>query len=90
MIISIIFTIILIFSMILITIVNYDEFDTMYFIPMIYVIVYIIVFGFGMNNWSEKRTSIKCHQGNNPYNMEIRYELKDSTFVVKDTIYTLK
>lgn len=39
---------------------------------------------------SEKDTAIKCLKDNNPYKMEIRYELKDSVYVPKDTIYVLK
>ena len=39
---------------------------------------------------SEKDTAIKCLNDNNPYKMEIIYELKDSIYVSKDTIYILK
>ena len=39
---------------------------------------------------SEKNTAIKCLNDNNPYKMEIIYELKDSVYVPKDTIYVLK
>lgn len=39
---------------------------------------------------SEKDTAIKCLKDNNPYKMEIIYELKDSVYVSKDTIYILK
>ena len=39
---------------------------------------------------SEKNTAIKCLNGNNPYKMEIVYELKDSVYIPKDTIYVLK
>ena len=39
---------------------------------------------------SEKNTAIKCLNGNNPYKMEIIYELKDSVYIPKDTIYVLK
>lgn len=39
---------------------------------------------------SEKDTAIKCLKDKNPYKMEIRYELKDSIYVPKDTIYSLK
>ena len=35
----------------------------------------------------EKETAIKCLQGNNPYKMEIQYELKDSVYIPVDTIY---
>lgn len=36
---------------------------------------------------TEKETAIKCLQGNNPYKMEIQYELKDSMYIPVDTIY---
>ena len=39
---------------------------------------------------SENDTAIKCLQDKNPYKMEIRYELKDSVYVPKDTIYIRK
>ena len=39
---------------------------------------------------SEKDTAVKCLQDKNPYKMEIRYELKDSVYVPKDTIYIRK
>lgn len=39
---------------------------------------------------SKKDTAIKCLKDNNPYKMEIIYELKDSVYVPKDTIYILK
>lgn len=35
----------------------------------------------------EKETAIECLKGNNPYKMEIRYELQDSIYVPVDTIY---
>ncbi len=39
---------------------------------------------------SENETAIKCLNDKNPYKMEIRYELKDSVYVPKDTIYIKK
>ena len=36
---------------------------------------------------AEKETAIKCLQGNNPYKMEIQYELRDSMYIPVDTIY---
>ena len=39
---------------------------------------------------SQKDTAIKCLNDKNPYKMEIVYELKDSVYVPKDTIYSLK
>lgn len=35
----------------------------------------------------ERATAIKCLKGNNPYKMEIRYELQDSIYAPIDTIY---
>ena len=35
----------------------------------------------------EKEVAIKCLEGNNPYKMEIRYELKDSIYIPVDTVY---
>ena len=37
-----------------------------------------------------KNNTIKCLNDNNPYKMEIVYELKDSVYIPKDTIYVLK
>ena len=50
----------------------------------------IIMFYLGGYVMSEKDTAIKCLNDNNPYKMEIRYELKDSVYVPKDTIYIKK
>ena len=49
-----------------------------------------IMFYLGGYVKSEKDTAIKCLKGSNPYKMEIIYELKDSVYVPKDTIYVLK
>lgn len=38
----------------------------------------------------EKETAIECHKGNNPYKMEIRYELQDSIYIPVDTVYIKK
>lgn len=35
----------------------------------------------------EKETATKCLKGNNPYKMEIRYELQDSIYTPIDTVY---
>lgn len=35
----------------------------------------------------EEETTIECLKGNNPYKMEIRYELQDSIYVPVDTVY---
>ena len=50
----------------------------------------VVMFFLGGYMMSEKDTAIKCLNDNNPYKMEIRYELKDSIYVPKDTIYSLK
>ena len=51
----------------------------------------IIVMSFlGGYKKSEKDTAIKCLNDKNPYKMEIIYELKDSVYIPKDTIYVLK
>ena len=39
---------------------------------------------------STRKTAIDCYEGNNPYKQQIVYELKDSVYVPKDTIYVLK
>ena len=49
-----------------------------------------VMFFLGGYMKSEKDTAIKCSKDENPYKMEIRYELKDSIYVPKDTIYSLK
>ena len=49
-----------------------------------------VMFFLGGYMMSENDTAIKCLQDKNPYKMEIRYELKDSVYVPKDTIYIRK
>ena len=49
-----------------------------------------VMFFLGGYMISENETAIKCLQDKNPYKMEIRYELKDSVYVPKDTIYIRK
>ena len=39
---------------------------------------------------STRKTAIDCYEGNNPYKQQIVYEIKDSVYVPKDTIYVLK
>lgn len=39
---------------------------------------------------TEKDTAIKCLKNNNPYEMHIRYEIRDSTVIPVDTVYILK
>ena len=50
----------------------------------------IIGFILIISHFQEKETAIKALKGNNPYTMEIRYELKDSVYVPVDTIYIKK
>lgn len=50
----------------------------------------VVMFFLGGYMMSEKDTAIKCLNDNNPYKMEIVYELKDSVYVPKDTIYIRK
>lgn len=38
----------------------------------------------------EKETAIECLKGNNPYKMEVRYELQDSIYIPVDTVYIKK
>ena len=45
---------------------------------------------FLMENVQEKETAIECLKDNNPYRMEIRYELQDSVYVPIDTVYIKK
>ncbi len=49
-----------------------------------------VMFFLGGYMMSENDTAIKCLQDKNPYKMEIVYELKDSVYIPKDTIYILK
>lgn len=53
------------------------------------IITGLIIFGCGItiSFLTEKEVSIKCLNGKNPYKMEIRYELNDSLYISKDTIY---
>lgn len=60
------------------------------FIVIILSTITIVFVGVGGYVQSERDTAIKCLKDNNPYKMEIRYELKDSVYVPKDTIYIKK
>jgi Mn2+/Fe2+ NRAMP family transporter len=60
------------------------------FIVIILSTITIVFVGVGGYVQSEKDTAIKCLNDNNPYKMEIVYELKDSVYVPKDTIYIKK
>lgn len=70
------------------SIVNLDEMDS--FFVCILSAITALMFFLGGYMKSEKDTAIKCSKDENPYKMEIRYELKDSIYVPKDTIYIKK
>ena len=70
------------------SIINLDEMDS-FFVCVLSTITALMFFLCGHMK-SEKDTAIKCLNDNNPYKMEIRYELKDSIYVPKDTIYIKK
>ena len=64
-----------------------DDFSMIGFLGLI---AYTIGLFFLFNFLSIRNTAIECHEGNNPYKQQILYELKDSVYVPKDTIYVLK
>lgn len=70
------------------SIINLDEADS-FFVCILPALIAVMFFLGGYMK-SEKDTAIKCSKDNNPYKMEIRYELKDSIYVPKDTIYIKK
>ena len=70
------------------SIVNLDEIDS--FLVCILSTTTALMFFLCGYMKSEKDTAIKCSKDENPYKMEIRYELKDSIYVPKDTIYIKK
>ena len=70
------------------SIINLDEMDS-FFLSILSAIIAVMFF-IGGYMMSENDTAIKCLQDKNPYKMEIRYELKDSVYVPKDTIYIRK
>ena len=69
-------------------IIKLDERNS-FFVSMLVALIAAMSF-LGGYMLSQKETAIKCLNDNNPYKMEIRYELKDSIYVPKDTIYSLK
>ena len=75
-------------GLIVYSIINLDEIDS-FFVCALSAITALMFFLGGYMK-SEKDTAIKCLNDNNPYKMEIRYELKDSIYVPKDTIYIKK
>ena len=83
-----IFGALLLGGLIVYSIINLDEIDT--FIVSIFSTLIAVMFFLGGYMKSEKDTAIKCSKYENPYKMEIRYELKDSIYVPKDTIYIKK
>ena len=70
------------------SIINLDDGGS-FFVPMLVALIAAMFFLGGYLK-SEKDTAIKCSKDNNPYKMEIRYELKDSIYVPTDTIYIKK
>ena len=67
----------------------YLDRDSSWYVCMLSALIAVMFFLGGYMK-SEKDTAIKCSKDNNPYKMEIRYELKDSIYVPKDTIYIKK
>ncbi len=70
------------------SIINLDI-DANFFVCIVTTLITVMSFLSGYMI-SQKNTAIKCLNGNNPYKMEIIYELKDSVYIPKDTIYVLK
>ena len=70
------------------SIVNLYEMDSLF--VCILSAIAALMFFLGGYMKSEKDTAIKCSKDENPYKMEIRYELKDSVYVPTDTIYIKK
>lgn len=70
------------------SIINLDEMDG--FLMCVLSTITALMFFFSGYMKSEKDTAIKCLNDNNPYKMEIRYELKDSVYIPTDTIYIKK
>lgn len=60
-----------------------------FFSPLVPFLLLLTLWGtiFLMEYVVEKETAIECLKGNNPYKMEIRYELQDSVYVPIDTVY---
>lgn len=63
------------------------EKDIIFYILLIVGATIIAIIPHKVESNTEKETAIKCLQGNNPYKMEIQYELKDSMYIPIDTIY---
>ena len=70
------------------SIVNLYEMDSLF--VCILSAIAALMFFLGGYMKSEKDTAIKCSKDENPYKMEIRYELKDSIYIPCDTIYIKK
>ena len=64
--------------------------DDSYLIGFLGLIVYTIGLLLLFSFLSTRKTAIDCYEGNNPYKQQIVYEIKDSVYVPKDTIYVLK
>lgn len=50
-------------------------------------ILLIISSLFFLLKYMEKTTTIECYKANYPYKQVVNYELRDSGYVVRDTIY---
>ena len=57
--------------------------------PLVMFILLVMFWGtvLFIEHIQEKETAIECLNGNNPYKMEIRYELQDSIYIPVDTVY---
>ena len=64
--------------------------DDSYLIGFLGLVVYTIGLLLLFSFLSTRKTAIDCYEGNNPYKQQIVYEIKDSVYVPKDTIYVLK
>jgi len=60
-----------------------------FFSPFVPFLLLLTLWGtiFLMEYVVEKEVAVECHKGNNPYKMEIRYELQDSIYIPIDTVY---
>ena len=62
-----------------------------YSILLIYIFIVCFMGTVAITTYTqEKETAINALKGNNPYKMEIIYQLKDSVYIPVDTIYVKK
>lgn len=64
-----------------------DFYCIIFYLILVAGAVMITLIPYKVESNTEKETAIKCLKGNNPYKMEIQYELKDSMYIPIDTIY---